>query len=259
MPSHYAHHRFGTGLLAGLDPQTRRTVHRFRQLYEAGLQGPDIFFYHSLFLSGKYTALARALHGKSGTEFFGAVCALLRQEPSEGAQAYLTGLLAHYCLDSVMHPLVLEKTQDGAISHAELETEFDRYLLQLDGKRQPNTFDLSPHIRLTPGECKTVAALYPEAGEAAVRLAVRGMARWLRVLAMPNGNARRIVEWGAGEKLRKHFMGRSPNKNCAHLNEELLEAYRKAQETFPAQFAALQAHISGEEPLGELFEATFDG
>ena len=31
--------------------------------------------------------------------------------------------------------------------------------LELDGKRPPESQDMSPHIRLTPGECETVAML----------------------------------------------------------------------------------------------------
>lgn len=259
MPSHYAHYRFGSAAIAFMDPHTRQTMQRFRQLYDVGLHGPDIFFYHSIFFHGKAFNLAKETHGEAGMDFFARVCQQLRQEPNEAAMAYLYGVLAHYCLDSALHPFVKAQTEEGKIGHVELETEFDRFLLLRDGKRQPNTFDGSHHVKLTRGECSTAAGFYPTATAAMVNTGVRGMARWMKVLAMPNGNLRRIVEVCAGDSLRPHFMGRSPNKNCAHLNEPMLELYHQALERFPAMAAELQAHLADNAPLGEAFEATFNG
>ncbi len=259
MPSHYAHYRFGAAAIAAMDSQSQRAVRHFRQLYDVGLHGPDIFFYHSIFVHGKATKIARETHGESGVDFFTRCCKRLRLEPNEAATAYLCGVLAHYCLDSVMHPFVLAQTAEGTISHVELETEFDRYLLQRDGKRQPNTFDCSGHIRLTPGECATTALFYPEASPAMVSASVRGMALWLKILAMPNGSLRRIVEAGAGQQLRQHFMGRTANKNCAHLDREMLELYDRALAQFPGMLSTLQEHMHHNAPLDALFEPTFNG
>lgn len=259
MPSHYAHYRFGTRAIPSLPPDVRRSIQRFRQLYEMGLHGPDIFFYHNIFFRDKAVALGTKYHNETGSDFFGRVCKHLRLAPNEAAMAYLYGLVTHFCLDSTLHPFVLEQTAEGKIGHVELETEFDRFLLQLDGKQQPNTFDCSPHIRLTRGEYATVAEFYPPATAGAVHVSVRSMAASVRLLAMPNGNFRRTVEGAAGGKLRQHFMGRSPNKNCAHLDEPLLALYDQAEEKLPAMMEELLAHMRCNAPLGGLFEKTFNG
>lgn len=259
MPSHYAHYRFGARAVSVLPPEIRRLIRQFRPLYDMGLHGPDIFFYHNILFRDNIVALGSRFHGQTGEEFFTRICKHLRLEPNEAALAYLYGVLTHYCLDSVLHPFVYEAIEDGKIGHVELETEFDRYLLQLDGHRQPNTFDCSPHIRLTQGECTTVSGFYPGISPASVALSVRSMASAVKLLAMPNGNLRRTVENAAGSRLRQHFMGRKPNKNCSHLDEALLERYEEAMETFPAMVEALQSHMSHNAPLGQLFEATFNG
>lgn len=259
MPSHYAHYRFGVKALELLPADAKRAVRRFRSLYDMGLHGPDIFFYHNIFLRDKIVAMGRELHTVSGEDFFIPLCKRLRLEPSEAATAYLWGLLTHYCLDSAAHPLVLEQTADREIGHVELETEFDRFLLQLDGKPHPSAFDCSGHIRLTDGECVTVAEFYADASPAAVKASVKAMAGALRFLAMPNGNLRRIVESAAPERLRQHFMGRSPNKLCAHLNGPMLERFDEALAKFPAMVAALEAHMSHNASLGKLFAPTFNG
>ena len=258
MPSHYAHYRFGAKAIPALPPQVQRSIRLFRQLYDVGLHGPDIFFYHNIFFKDNVVTLGKQYHSLTGEEFFAPVVKHLRLEPNEAAMAYLYGVLVHYCLDSVLHPFVLEQTGDGQIGHVELETEFDRFLLQLDGKRQPNTFDFSPHIKLTAGECETVSKFYGTT-PLAVNASVRGMAASVKLLAMPNNNFRRTVEKCAGSRLRQHFMGRTPNKNCAHLNEPMLALYDRAMVQLPAMMEALLAHMRCNAPLGPDFEATFNG
>ena len=259
MPSYYAHYRFGAGVIDQLPPEARRSVRRFRALYDVGLHGPDIFFYHNIFFPDKVVALGKKYHNLTGEEFFTPVCKHLRLSPNEAATAYLWGLLTHYCLDSSLHSFILDQTASGEIGHRELETEFDRFLLKADGKPQPNTFDCSGHIRLTDGECATVSEFYGATSPTAVKASVKGMAACLRLLSMPNGNFRRTVENMSGGNLRQSFMGRTPNKNCAHLDQPMLALYEEAQAKFPAMVSALQAHMSHNTPLGELFEATFNG
>lgn len=259
MPAHYAHYRFGAQVIANLPPEAKRSVRLFRGLYDVGLHGPDIFFYHNIFFRDKMVALGSKYHKMTGEEFFTPICKRLRLEPNEAALAYLYGLLTHYCLDSTIHPFVYDATGDGKIGHVELETEFDRFLLKNDGKPHPNIFDCSPHIRLTDGECATVAAIYGSVSPGTVKASVKGMASSVRLLAMPNGNVRRMVESAAGNRLGQHFMGRTPNKNCTHLNGDLMALYDQALEKFPAMVAAFQAHMSHNAPLGQLFENTFNG
>ena len=259
MPSHYAHYRFGAKALELLPGDARRAVRRFRSLYDVGLHGPDIFFYHNFLFRDKIAALGRELHSYSGAEFFIPLCRNLRLEPNEAATAYLWGLLTHYCLDSTLHGFVLEQTASGQISHVELETEFDRFLLKLDGKPHPNTFDCSPHIRLTDGECETAAAFYGNVSPLTLKRSVKGMASAVKLLAMPNGNFRRTVEKNLPARLQQHFMGRTPNKICAHLDEPLLALFDEALAKFPAMVEALDAHMSHNAPLGALFDPSFNG
>ena len=191
MPAAYAHYRFGKLLIPQLPSEVRQCVQRFRRLYDVGLQGPDIFFYHNILVDDSMKKLAQKLHSMSGREFFTMACRRLRLEPTEAGQAYLYGLLAHYCLDSVCHPLIQATAAEGAIGHIELETEFDRYLLTLDGKESPETFDISQHMKLTKGECVTVAGLYPSVSPGNVLQSIQTMAAVTKLLATPGRKGRR--------------------------------------------------------------------
>lgn len=259
MPATYAHHRFGSQAAKILPAEARRSIRQFRRLYDAGAQGPDIFFYHNILFRDKTVSLGKDCHNESGEEFFTRCLASLTPASGEAARAYLWGVLAHYCLDSVLHPFVLEQTADGEISHPELETEFDRFLMQSDGIRQPASHNRGSHLELTDGECVTVALFYPQTSPGAVRRSLRSMAFLTKLTALPPGSLRQVVHWGAGKKLRQHFIQRTPNKNCAHLNAPMLALYEKALALLPEMAARLQAHMDTGEPLGELFENTFNG
>ena len=183
MPANYAHYRFGKQLLSGMSPNDRRSIQRFRRLYDMGLHGPDIFFYYNPLIKTATGQLGGLFHAQSGQEFFARVCA---QAGSEAGRVYLLGLLGHYCLDSLCHPYVEKKEADGSARHVELESEFDRYLLESDGVVLPHTYDSSAHMRLTRGECVTVALFYPPATPANVNTCVRNMARATRFLVGKN-------------------------------------------------------------------------
>jgi hypothetical protein len=153
---------------------------------------------------------------------------------------------------------VAEQTADGKIGHIELEAEFDRYLLRLDGKPRPNLHDSSAHMKLTPGECATVAEFYGT-GLAEVQLSLKCMVANAKLVTTPNRELRKLIKACAGSKMRQYFTERTANPKCAHLNEPMLALYEQALEKIPTMVEALAAHLACNAPLGELFEPTFNG
>lgn len=260
MPSHYTHYRFGREVFPGLPPKVKRSVQRFRRLFDVGLQGPDLFFYYNILMSTPVGDLGNQFHAMPGNEFFAMVCRRYRQDPSEGALAYLYGLLGHYCLDSTCHPFVNSVTEAGDIGHVALETEFDRYLLALDGEPSPHTYDNSPHLRLTKGECATVSEFYPSATPGNIRFAASNMAGLIKWLSSPPGLSRTALNGCVavtGEKFRQHVMQPQPDPNCAHLDGELMALYTQALEKYPIMAAQLDAHMTYNAIFGEEFAPAF--
>lgn len=260
MPSTYAHYRMGVALLPTFPADVRRTIQRFRRLFDVGLHGPDIFLYYNPVLPTATGALGSKYHGQTGREFFQRVCRVARLEKSEAAQAYIYGALCHYALDSVCHPFVKEQAEQGNVTHAEIEVEFDRFLLEQDGKIPPESQDLSPHLYLTPGECATVAKFYPSATVRQVQDSLRNMAYFVKLLAAPEG-ARRTVLRKSLQTLklpvRSMLMTTGPNPKCAHLDAPLLEKYALAVEQFPELLSQLQAHLTYNGVFGEEFTKIF--
>ncbi|MBE6976857.1 MAG: hypothetical protein E7439_06675 [Ruminococcaceae bacterium] len=260
MPATYAHYRFGTMLLPNMPGDVRRTIQRFRRLFEVGLHGPDIFYYQIPGFKKDASFLGIKFHEQTGKEFFQRVVRAVRLERSEASQAYLYGVLCHYCLDSRMNSYIKEQAEQEGISSLMVETEFDRFLLEKDGKVPACSQDLTPHLKLTPGEWETVAKFYPPATAKNVKDSLNNMIFILRLLATPEGTRRKVLTKGVGV-LGKEFSGAvmtvEPNPKCQHLNEGLLARYEDAQAQFAEMLSQLQAHMTYSAALEDAFASTF--
>lgn len=260
MPSIYAHYRFGAQLLSQLPPPIRRTIGRFRQLYDMGLHGPDILYYQNGLLPGSGCKVADKFHTQTGKVFFERVCRYVRLSPSEGAMAYLYGVLAHYALDSLSHPFINRMAGQGKATHTQIETEFDRYLLELDGKKPPYLQDLSGHIRLTPGECETVAGFYPQVGAGTVKKCVDNMASVTRSLVVPQSGRRELLGKAlqvVGPRAAGRLMTVHPNRACSELDPSMLRLYEMAMDRYPVLLEQVRAHLRRNAPLGTDFSVPF--
>lgn len=254
MPANYAHHRFGKQILQDMPLEAKRPVQRFRRMFDMGLHGPDLFFYHNPFMKTAVRNLSNSFHGETGREFFGRACAVAVTEP---AKAYLYGVLAHYCLDSVCHPYVQKIVDIGEAGHVAFEAEFDRHLLALDRVDAPHTYDLSPRLKLTRGECGTVAEFYPPATGGDIRRCTWIFAWFTRFAANPNRE--KTEKWL--KRLKPGLCdGLIPLAEVEELTlyvEELQEYYDRALEKYPRMLEQLMAHMKTGEELGKDFERDF--
>ena len=255
MPASYAHYRFGLKVLPGMPAEVRQCIQRFRRMYEMGLQGPDIFYFYNPLVKNSVTELGGSFHSRSGADFFPAACA---QATSEAARAYLYGLLAHYCLDMVCHPFVQQRVDAGEAGHTALEAEFDRYLLELDGQQMPHSFDLSPRLKLTRGECMTVASFYPPATGGNVSISVKNMARFHRFGAGKNRPRREAFLKKVSTFLYDSLIPvEAPEDAILRLDSELLVRFQRAAALYPQLLQQLQDHLRTGAPLGNAFTPDF--
>lgn len=256
MPSFYAHYRLGKQVLPGLPGDVFQCVRRFRPLFDMGLQGPDFFFYYNPVVKTAVGNLGDQFHRQSGQEFFTRACA---KADTEAGKAYLYGLLGHYCLDSTAHPFVNKMDETGQARHVALESEFDRYLMELDGLPDPHAQDLSAHAKLTRGECVTVAAFFPPVTPQNVNQSVHFMAFALRFLSGKNRKRVRSLLNRVKPSLCDSLIPEAPVEAYARMDSELLARFNRAVRRYPALLAQLTAHMDGGEPLGEDFGPNFEG
>ena len=254
MPASYAHYRFGKLLLPGLPADVRQCIQRFRRLYDTGLQGPDLFFYYNIFGKSAIGDLGDAFHRQTGSEFFTRVCA---QADTEAAQAYLYGLLAHYCLDSQSHPFVNQMVTIGEADHVTLESEFERVLMEKDGIASPQTYDRSKHIRLTRGECMTVSGFFPPATGANISRSVKGMEYSLRFLSAANRERTEKLIGRFAPGHMGHLVPKEEIPDYGYMIGQLLELYDQALTRYPLLLQQLRQHQTDGTELSGAFEADF--
>ena len=255
MPAAYAHIRFGKA--QALPGKYGALPKNFPQLYTAGLQGPDLLFYHNPVVSTAAVREGQRLHSLSGQAFFAQAIAAYRSAPSDGALAYLFGVLGHYCLDSRVHPLVNQLVESEKINHVALETEFDRFLQQRDGLILLQNRRIGKYLRLTRGEQATVAGFYKDLGPASVGWCLGNMRRVYRVAFSRKRRLAKLLLGLGGETGRSLIPTVGPDPRCAHLDAPLLEAYAAAAKDYPLLAGELIAAIEEDAPLGEAFAPAF--
>lgn len=260
MPAAYAHYRFGAAMLNTMPGDIGRSVKRYRRLFDVGLHGPDLFFFYNPLLSTKVGKLGGKFHGQTGQEFFTRVCRSLRLEPSEAGQAYLYGVLCHYCLDSICHPFVEEMSRDGQPSHTQIESDFDRFLLEMDGKIPACEQDISRHMQLKNEECEVVARFYPGSTPRQIQSALKNMALVKRTLSSKEGKSRELMTKTIGMVSKDYaafVMKAGPDPACEHVVAPLYGLYQQAESAYPELLLQLGAHLTYNAPLGEGFAPTF--
>lgn len=254
MPAFYAHYRFGKQALPEFPADVRQSITRFRRLYDMGLQGPDFFFYHNPFFHTASHDLGSKFHSQSGKEFFTRACA---QADSEAAKVYLYGLLGHYLLDSACHPFVNKMDADGEARHSALEAEFEQYLLDMDQMLPVYKLDLTKRIKLTRGECVTVAGFYPPATPGVVYQAVGFMRLYSRYLNQKNRakveRQLKIVK----KSLLEVLIPEEPVTAFSRMDSELLRRYNMALKDYPQRLHQLLEHMKSGEELGDEFSPAF--
>ena len=254
MPASYTHYRFGKLLLPALPGDVQRCIQRFRRMYDTGLQGPDPFFYYNIFGKSAVGDLGDRFHRQTGREFFSHAAA---KADSEAGRAYLYGLLAHYCLDSLSHPFVDRMVAIGEAGHIALEAELDRVMMVKDGIESPQSYDRGRHIRLTRGECMTAAAFFPPATGANISRCIRGMNASLRFLAGANRNRTRKLMTRFAPGHLPHLVPEAEVSDYGYMIVELQELFDRALDRYPVLLGQLQAHMAEATPLGEEFSPDF--
>lgn len=249
MPAAYAHSRFGRQVMASVDAETLQILQKFSGLYRVGLQGPDPLFYYNPFFKNSRTDLACRLHRIPGTELFSG------QKADDGQLAYLYGLLAHYCLDSVCHPYVNAVSASGECGHTELETDFDRFLMIRDGIALPHTQNLGEQLSLTPEECGLAAACLPGVSAGDFARSLSNMRLAARILSGNTILTRPLLERVLPKlgSVKDHLMSTEPNPRALRCRDTLFSHYRQAQERYPVLARKLHNHLRHGTPLDEQF------
>ncbi|UTC82204.1 zinc dependent phospholipase C family protein [Treponema denticola] len=160
MPDFYAHYIHGQRVFAILSPEIVAGISN-KNLYNLGLQGPDFLYFYKPFKKNNNPVLqlAKDIHNKNCTDVFNAVLNKIRIEPNTDEFSYMMGFIGHFGLDSCCHPYVNAMVEEMKRDHAEIEMEFEKFLLKQDGLH-PLRYKAHNYIDISEKEAEAVANIY---------------------------------------------------------------------------------------------------
>ena len=264
MPSTYAHYRFGQEVRNALPCREQKTVDSYPELYMIGLHGPDILFYYHALRSNPVNATGFELHEKPGKIFFeNARNAIVSNKNPNAALSYVYGVLCHFALDVNCHAYIDKKIAVSGISHAEIESEFDRSLMLLDGI-EPTSHIQTAHIIPSKENAEIISPFYPGISPTQIHKALRSMIFQNKMLLAKSDAKRRLIYailhlTGNYEKIHGMIISPHGNPLCEDSNAELTELYRLAEERAKIFITSFDGYLSGKQSLDPIFDYTFGG
>lgn len=264
MPATYAHYRLGQEVLKALNPKEKDLIHAFPQVYQIGLHGPDILFYYKPIHSNDISGAGYAMHERAGRCFFEDAANRIRTMKNQAVHlSYIYGFLCHFSLDVCCHGYVAEKMRKSGLSHSEVETEFDRYLMTLDGI-DPVSSKTTTHIHPSAENAEVIADFFPQIENEEMLKALKGMVFYLDMLVAPSKLKRNLIF--AVLKVSGNYRGMhglvvsyKPNPECEDSNVILKAHYDEAVTLAIRLIHEFQGVLEQRDELDSVFDYNFEG
>ncbi len=229
MPGLITHYICGEAILNKLEGEIHDLISKYRQIYNVGTQGPDVFFYYlPALVNKKLSGLGTKMHKGNFKLFLKGMAENINDSEGEKRDAgisYVCGYLTHYALDYNTHPYIYFKT--GArndrqpvrslkysVYHRNFETAIDVLMLKLVSGEKPSAKKLWELIKLSRKEANSVADIISDNIKKAYETHITPrqvyksfsyMMRLTRLLQSKNGRRKRLMEFAEdmtiGEKI----------------------------------------------------------
>lgn len=261
MPTTYAHDAFGRETYQKLPEEIRNIVRENKKLYLIGLHGPDLLFYYKPYKKNEVSSFGYHMHEEKARTFFEEVIKTCRETGSEPLRAYLIGFCCHYILDSCCHPFVYRYQEESGLSHAEIETELDRYFMERDGKN-PFTYHPASSISPSKGVAETIQLAFPLFSVKIIQKTLEGMKFYCDLTVTRYEWKRRMFHKllkcaKADREMGGRIVEKERNPETIVSTEELRILYQKAlHEVIPA-ILNLYHTMEGDETLSERFDRDY--
>ena len=246
MPATYAHYKFGKAVYRSLPKEIRQILKENRAAYLLGLHGPDLVFYYRPFGKNRVNQLGVRMHKEKASGFFETGRRRYQERPSYVLLSYLCGFLCHFILDSECHPYIGCYMEEHGLGHLEIETDFDRYLLEKDGF-DPTRHCCTRHLIQDLDTEEAIASVFEGLTADQIDQSIRGFCFCIRGLQCP-GPAKELflrtvfALIGQKDNLEGLIMNGVPNPACRESREFLEERMNLAVQ---AAARAIREYVEG--------------
>ncbi|NLF20841.1 MAG: zinc dependent phospholipase C family protein [Clostridiaceae bacterium] len=279
MPGVFAHYLLGRNVKAVLPAEDKTILELAEGPFVLGLQGPDFFFFGSVFRDKTALEFGEKLHQYSGREVIEKMLSPYKDFSGDIVQlppllrGYLMGLVGHFTLDAIAHPYVFSVQKDES-HHLALETDFDAHLLREIGEI-PWKYKLHKHCPRDRATLEAADMAYApwreEISRERVEMSVRDMHNLRVLLRAPNVPMYRFLRFLMKKKgLWGKYFGmliapptrENPDSQCWTDKPEdyiptLRQLYTEAAEMYLDNLIALDNRIEHGTPLPLFFDHIF--
>lgn len=265
MPGFYTHARFGEKVLEEINPKVKKVIEKYPDLFYIGLQGSDILFYYKAYKSNSVSKTGYAQHDKPGEVFFEPARKIIANAKNkEAAFSYAAGFICHFTLDSQCHPYIGTVEEKTRLSHAEIETEEERYLMIEDGKDYLRHVE-ADKVVINDENAEVISWFFPEIEKEEVKTSLKYVKIFSHMFCAPGKVKRSVVRFalklaGKYESMNGMIVNYDENPTChestveiARLSElaipmacQLIQEYQVAVEDMEIPLHARYKHTFGE-------------
>jgi len=247
-----AHYQFGQDIAETLNFTLRQLVTAYKNEFDIGLQGPDIFFTYQMLKNPGLLRYGLQSHACSANQMF---APLFSEKPKKAsAFAYTLGLLCHYFLDSACHPYVFQNCRNLA-EHMRMETAYDKIIM----RRFAYGDERYPYLPATMLDFAGIAMIWPNVNERAVETSIRAAHTLKKVF----DTKRALIALGkAGKAYSRLCFWNDPNlltREQAQHEKQLDIFYQQALRDGAELIETLFRGVGQNQPLYERFKLNFFG
>lgn len=262
MPTTYAHDVFGKMVFQKLPDDMKQIVTSQRAAYLIGLHGPDILFYYKPFGHNSVNEKGYSMHKAIASEFFSNCKKRYIQTRNETLLSYVLGFICHYMLDSTCHPYIGQYIEKTGAPHDEIETEFDRFLMEHYNKN-PFKYHPSDSIHIENEVVLEISGIIEDISEQDVRKCLKSMKFYTNTMVCASSFKRYSLlkmmhAAGVYDSMQGHIMRRKKSKRCEESTDEL---YRLLKLAVPETVSVVEEYyktIEDKDYLNYRFERNYE-
>lgn len=261
MPASFAHTLFGKEVLNKLDSNLSQLIQKHIDLYYIGLFGPDILFYNQPLSHNEINSFGYNMHSQDAFDFFmKAKDVILQSSHKEEALVYICGFINHFILDSECHGYIGKIESEKHLSHSEIESDFERELLQSKGLKASST-KLLKHIHYQENMAEVIAPFFGFSTQD-IHDSIKGMFFFLELLRCPYGVKRQILSMGMKafhvyDSMYGLVIHDKPNQKCVESTKTLVDIFYKSIALSSQRVEDYVKHLE-DDNLSERFHRNFE-
>ncbi len=262
MPAVYAHYKFGREVYRALPQEIRQILRENKAAYLIGLHGPDLLFYYHPYMKNRINQYGVRMHRESARFFFEKARKVYEERPSYVLLSYLCGFMCHFMLDSECHPYITRYMKEYRVGHLEIETDFDRELMEEDGL-DPVTHNCTRHLIRDLDTEEAIASVMDGITPDEIDACILGFHKTIRLFQCPGAGKSRFLHGfftliGQRKGLGGLVMTGKPNRRCEKSRKALEERMESAVKPAAEEIVKYVQAVRTGEPLSIRLNRDFD-